>query len=249
MTQKNVFSQFQKFLKETDGDFHILEQRIPVEMQMEYFTYSDRLRKTASPLDGTDYDRLLLDLQNPFSSLEEKRHALSMLAISKEVKAYRLLEQYVRSAEPQMEDWAHMALVECRIMLESDLSDEKQIYISTGLGGRGNKLRFFVLFSSAEGKPFLDYQKEIVEKEFAFALPRYDCEIERLTVRERHVEMLFLAPIRINIKTVIDNVMDECNQYGDFLAKVYTVTNVKELGEEEISNILKENENRHQTGN
>lgn len=246
--QKNIFSQFQEFLKETDGDFHILEQRIPVEMQMEYFTYSDQLRKLALPPDEALCDRMLPDLQNPDSSLEEKRHALSMLAISKEVKAYRILEEYVCSAEPEIADWASMALNECRIMLESEFSDGKQIYISTGLGGRDNKLRFFVLFSSSGGKPFLDYQKEIIEKEFAFAIPRHGCEIERLTVRERHVEMVFLAPIRLNIKPVIYGVMDECNRYGDFLSNSCTVTNVKELSEEEISGILKENENRHQAG-
>ncbi|MDR1602432.1 MAG: hypothetical protein LBS42_08400 [Tannerella sp.] len=244
MMQRNVFNQFQEFMKETDGDVHILEQRIPVEMQMEYFTYSDRLRKVLPP-DGTDCDRLLLELYDTASSHEEKKHALTMLAISKEVKAYRFLEQYVRDAEPEMADWSRMALIECRIMLESELSDEKHIYISTGLGGRGNKLRFFVLFSSAERKPFLDYEREIVEKEFAFAIPHYDCEIERLTVRERHVEMVFLAPIQANIRTVIKCVMDECNRYGDFLAKTYTLTNVKELDEEEISCILeRENENR-----
>ncbi|MDR1408097.1 MAG: hypothetical protein LBJ23_08650 [Tannerella sp.] len=243
-----MFNQFQKLLKETDGDFHILEQRIPVETQMEYFKYSDHLRKEASPPNESDYELLLTDLYSPFSTLEEKKYVLSMLAISKEVKAYRLLEKYARDAMPDMVDWACMALIESRIALETELSDEKQIYISTGLGGRGNKLRFFVLFFSAEGKPFLEYQNRTVEKEFAFALPQYDCEIERLTVRERHVEMLFLAPIRLNIKTVIDRVMDECNQYGGFLARTYTVTNVKELGEEEIANIMKENGN-HQTGN
>ncbi|MDR1331829.1 MAG: hypothetical protein LBK07_06965 [Tannerella sp.] len=248
MTQKNVFNQFQKFLKETDGDFHILEQRVPVETQMEYFKYSDHLRKKALSPEESDYGLLAVDLRNPLSSLEEKKHALSMLAISKDVRAYRLLEQYVCNVEPEIADWARMALIDSRITLESELSDGKQIYISTGLGGRGNKFRFFVLMLSAEGEPFAEYQKQIIEKEFAFSIPRYDCEIERLTVRERHVEMLFLAPMQLNIKMVIDSVMDECNQYGGFLANVYTVTNVKELDEEEIANIMKENGNR-QTGN
>jgi len=242
--QKNVFNQFQKFLKDSDGDFHILEQRIPVETQMEYFRYSDHLRKMMLRPAEMDYNRLLLDLYSPYASHEEKKRALSMLAISKLVKAYRLLERYAQYAEPEITDWACMALIESRIALESELSDGKQIYISTGLGGRGNKLRFFVLLSTAEGKVFLDYQKQMLEKEIAFAFPRYDCELERLTIKEQHVEMVFLAPIRMNIKTLIDNIMDECNQYGGFLAKIYTVTNVKELNEEEITHILKENGNR-----
>ena len=59
-------------------------------------------------------------------------------------------------------DWAYMALMESRIMLESELSEEKQIYISTGLGGKGRKLRFYLLLQTNENKPFLDYQRNVI---------------------------------------------------------------------------------------
>jgi len=36
-------------------------------------------------------------------------------------------------------------------------------------------------------------------------------------------------------------VINECNQYGDFLSNVFTITNVKELTAEEVSEIINKN--------
>jgi hypothetical protein len=240
MQQEDTFNQFQRFLKETSGDFHVLEQRIPVEVQMEYFKFSAELRKTPLRLDELDCEKYVADLQNPESTKECKHRILSTLAISKQVKAYRILEQYVHAADPEVADWACMALMESRIILETELSDEKQIYISTGLGGKGNRLRFFILLLSASGQPFLEYQRTVVEREFAYLLPKENCEIERMTIRDAHVELVMLSPIRANIKRILDRVMNECNQYGNFLSETVTVTNVKELDDDEIARIIEE---------
>ena len=128
-----------------------------------------------------------------------------------------------------------------RIALESELSDEKQIYISTGLGGKGEKLRFYVLMTSKGKKPFQEYQRQTIEREFAYYLPKTDCEIERLTIGEQYVELVFLLPVRTDIKATLDRVINECNQYGDFLSNVFTITNVKELTAEEVSEIINKN--------
>jgi len=238
MQQKNVFNQFQKFLKETDGEFHILEKQIPVEIQFEYFKFSDQLRKSPPAVEEDDLERFMFDLENPESTQEYKRELLSTLATSKQVKAYRILEQYVKEPDPELTDWAYMALMESRITLESELSDEKQIYISTGLGGKGQKLRFFILLLSSTDEPFLDYQRRVIEREFEYALNKQNCEIEQLTVKEKHVEMLVLMPIRLDIKKAIEDIIQECNQYGNFLSGVFTVTNMKILGNDEISEIV-----------
>ncbi|MDR0348667.1 MAG: hypothetical protein LBH90_04130, partial [Tannerella sp.] len=238
MQQKNVFNQFQQFLKETDGEFHILEKQIPVEVQFEYFKFSDRIRKASPSVDENDLDQFIADLNNPESTDEYKRKILSTLATSRQVRAYRILEQYVKKPDPELTDWAYMALMESRMTLETELSDEKQIYISTGLGGKGQKLRFFTILLSAAKEPFLDYQQRVIEREFEYALTRQNCEIERLTIKERHVEMLLLMPIRLDIKKAMEDIIQECNQYGNFLSGMFTVTNMKELGEEEIAEIV-----------
>lgn len=240
----DVFKQFRDSFKDMKGHFHILEQRVPVELQMEYFKYSEKLRKSNGPLIDDDFESIRKNLWEPDPNADNRRYLLTSLAISREVKAYRLLQEYVEhpqddSAEdPVLHQWACLALMESRITLESELSDEKQIYISTGLGGKGEKLRFFVLMLSEENQVFLDYQRRVIEREFAYNLPLWECEIERLTVRDQYVEMVFLIPVRADIRSTLEGVIDECNQYGYFLSPIFTITNVKELSEEEITMII-----------
>lgn len=237
----DIFKKFQDSFSRMNGHFHILEQRVPVELQMEYFKYSEKVLSDKKPLKNMDYTAFQESLEDPEVTTDHKKYVLSMLATSRDVRAYRMLEEYVQAPGQDVRNWAYMALMESRISLESELSDEKQIYISTGLGGRGEKLRFFVLMLSKGKKPFLDYQRQVIEREFAYLLSRADCEVERLSVYEQHVELVFLIPVRTDIKVTIDSVINECNQYGDFLAEVFTITNVKELSEEEIAEIIKKN--------
>ena len=194
----DVFKKFRDSFSKMDGHFHILEQRVPVELQMEYFKYSEQVRKerTKPDLNDMDYTAFRESLSNPESTTDYKKYILSMLATSREVKAYRMLEDYVQHPDEDVSNWAYMALMESRISLESELSDEKQIYISTGLGGKGEKLRFYVLMLSRDRKPFQEYQRKVIEREFAYFLPKADCEIERLTIGEQYVELVFLIPLR-----------------------------------------------------
>jgi len=237
--KRNVFERLRESFNKIDGQFHVLEQQVPVELQMEYFKYSERLRKKAVKIDESDYYTFHDELCEKDVSAERKKYILAVLATSNQVKAFRILEEYARHPEPEVSNWAYMALMESRISLESELLDKKQIYISTGLGGKGEKLRFYVLLFASENKPFEEYQKQVIEREFAYALPKDACEIERLTMNDVYVELVFLVPVRVDIKTLLENVISECNQYGSFLSPVFTVTNVKELSSEEIASIIK----------
>ena len=217
----DIFKKFRDSFSKIDGHFHILEQRVPVERQMEYFKYSEKIRKDQDKPDISKMDFSVFEdsLDDPESTVEHKKYVLSMLATSRQVKAYRILEEYAQAPDPDVADWAYMALMESRIALESELSDEKQIYISTGLGGKGEKLRFYVLILANELKPFLEYQKKVIEREFPYSLEKAGCEIEQ----------------------ALDKVINECNQYGNFLSQVFTITNVKELSAEEVEEIIKKN--------
>lgn len=237
----NIFKKFQESFSRMDGHFHILEQRVPVELQMEYFKYSEQMRKEKPVLTDVDYGIFFQRLSDPEVTTDHKKYILSVLATSRQVKVYRMLEDYVQEPGQDVRDWAYMALMESRIALESELSDEKQIYISTGLGGRNEKLRFYVLILSKGLKPFQEYQRNVVEREFAYSLSRENCEMERLKIEELYVELIFLIPVRLDIKLTLDKVISECNQYGDFLADVFTITNVKELSADEITEIIKKN--------
>ena len=249
MQQEDIFNRFQKFLNETKGEFHVLEHQVPLETQMEYFQHSNRLRSILEPskpvAGGEDFARVVSNLQNPEISEKEKKHVLSLLAVSKQVKAYRVLEKYLQSPDKELTDWALMALMESRMTLESELSDERCIYISTGLGGKGSKLRFYILMLSASGEPFLDYQQRVIEREFAFSLSKGNGEMEQFIIKENYIEILVLLPIQLDIKHFLKQIMLECNQYGNFISKSVTITNVRKLTDGEIAKIIESHENEN----
>jgi hypothetical protein len=234
----DVFERFRDSFNKLEGHFHVLEQRIPIELQLEYFKYSEQMRRNNTKMTNEEYDVYLQSLSNSTLSSEHKKYILSALAISNDVRAFRVLEEYVRHPDPDVTNWAYMALMEIRLSLESDLLEEKQIYISTGLGGKGEKLRFYVLIIASGEAPFQEYQRQTIEREFAYFLPTEDCEIERLTIYDLYVELLLLIPMRKDIKAILDWVITECNQYGNFISDAITVTNVKELSADEVTEII-----------
>ena len=52
--------------------------------------------------------------------------------------------------------------------------------------------------------------------------------------------------MRRDIKAILDRVLIECNQYGNFISDIITVTNVKELSTDEITEILDKRYGRSQ---
>ncbi len=242
--EEEVFRQFLESFSKLEGHFHILEQRVPVNVQMEYFKYSEEMRKQKSSDLVTDeeIDVIFNLLEISDAPEEEKKQLLTTLAISKSVKAYRLLEEYVEHPDDRVADWAYMALMESRISLESEFSNEKQIYISTGLGGKDERLRFFALFVSKDKLPFQEYQSHVIEREFPYLLSHENCEIERLA--KETVERMPELTRRIFIANRIhDKTYQEIADGGDFLSEMFTITNVKELSESEVADIISKDGN------
>ena len=242
MDQRDILGNLKKILNDANGEVRILEHQVPIETQMEYFLYSNKLRNLLQEETMVDFEQFSTELLNSASSIADKKKILSTLATSREVKAYRILQEYAQEPDMELKDWAHMAVLESRVMLESEFTNERQIYISTGLGGKGNRLRYYVLLWSSSGNPFLDYQQQVIEKEFAYSLLKNEGDIEELTLKQNYIELIILLPIHTNIKLIIENVISECNQYGNFISNTVAVTNVKKLAENEIAQILKKHE-------
>jgi hypothetical protein len=237
--RKDIFKRLSESFMNMEGHFHVLENHVPVEQQIEYFKFADNVRKNTQELNDDDYERYIEELKSNEPTNEDKKKILSILAASKQVKAYRFLENFVQETDSELSNWAYMALMESRIILEFDLLGERQIFISTGLGGKDGKLRFYALIISSLQEPFVDYQKKIVKNELSFALSRKGGELERINMEEKYVEIVVLVPVMANLKNILDDVIVECNQYGNFLRELYAITNVKEFDEKELADIMK----------
>ena len=230
---RNTLKELQNSLENVRGNLHVLDVNVPVEKQMEFFRYAEGIRRDNVNDDAIDdYIRVLFSTESSHTDL---KFALAFLATSGDVKAFRAIEEYNRT---HSNDWAAMALLQAKIMLQSVFSDEKQIFISTGLGGKDDKLRFYAFFKSRARKHFSDFQKKLIEKEILYSLQNYQGILEEINIQENYFTLLFLINIQVNIKNMLDDAINECNQYGDFINKGFIITNVKVFSKEEIQNEL-----------
>ena len=235
---RNALKDLQHSLESLKGNLHVLETNIPVEKQMEYFHFSEAIRTNF--FNKRSVDSQMQVLASAESSSTEIKYALAFLAVSGNVKAYRAIEAYY---ERHSDDWAAMAFMQAKITLESEFSDEKQIFISTGLGGKGDQLRFYAFFKSKDGENFSDYQRNLIEKEILYSIQNHQGKLEELEIRDNYFTLLFLIHIQVDIKTMLEEALEECNQYGDFINEGFIITNVKVFSEEEIRfELMKRNE-------
>jgi hypothetical protein len=235
--QEDLLAKLRQTLNEQGIDsFHILEDLVPLEEQMDYFRYFERLRSENNPFVR---DEEIAILFSPDESIERKKRSLSLLASIPDVGAYRSIETYHSSPlEPELSHWSSMALVSSRIILSSELSGQQQVYISSGLGGHDKKLRFFSAFTTTNREPFTELQKEIVEREFNFQLQKADVIIEKFEIKEKYFTILMLFAFDIDAKSILNEAVAECNEYGNFLDTRFLFTNVKVLNDKELQYLL-----------
>ena len=222
--------------KQGIDSFHVLEDLVPIEEQMEFFKYFDGLKtRNVRFVRDTEIEMLF----SPDVSIERKKECLTVLSSIPDVKAYRAIETYQSSPlEPELKNWSSIALLGSRIGLDSELSGKRQIYISSGLGGHDKKLRFFTLFITSSLENLTELQKQIVEREFRFQLEAADIDIEKFEIENNYFTILFLFPFKTDVRAVLQSSIDECNQYGNFLDEKFLFTNVKVFNDEEIQTLL-----------
>ena len=155
------------------------------------------------------------------------------------MKAYRTLEKFVKESDGHLKQWGILALQESRMLMQSSLLDEQQVFISTGLGGKGKKLRYFTVFINANKDALLtETQQKLLKDELVFELKKHDGIVESMDFMEGFSSGLVMLPLQVDIKSVFQNVISECNQYGGFLQEDLIITNVKVLSRGEIIQLI-----------
>lgn len=239
MDEGQMLNKIQEMLAKKPNQFAIVEEQIDVEVQLEYFKLSQELKSDEASVSVED-KALLSD---PAVSLDEKKRFLASLASSEDVASFRCIEEYAKDPAPELKDWSALALRESKLMLESSLLDERQILISTGLGGKGKSLRYFVVLINNEKLQFTETQKKLVATELEFSLKKNDGELETIQFEKYYGILTLLLPLSSSLRSVLESAVNECNQYGDFLMTNFLVTNVKTLSVAEIDDFLEKAEN------
>lgn len=236
MEENNIYKKIQDAISSLPQNFSVLEEQIDIELQMEYFNYGRDLTPGFTPEVIMEHRGDLFDETVP---LDEKKNLLVLLASLEKVEAFRIIEKYAKNPDPELREWSILAMQESRMVLQSSLMDEQQVYISTGLGGRGQKLRYFVVMIGRDDN--VDYspvQKKLVQTELEYAVKHNDGELEEVTFDKNMAIALMLLPVKSDLQGVFSSVINECNQYGDFIRPDIIITNVKRMTVDEIKRFV-----------
>jgi hypothetical protein len=237
-TNDNIYDKLHEFLGTEEQSINIMEESIASETQLEYFECSRSFISKRSEEEIIRDKDQLLDLNMP---LEKKKLALLELASLNNIEAYRAIERYLNHPDIKLYDWACMALQESRLQLESQLLDENKVLITTGLGGKGFKLRYFIVLFTPNGKALSKNQKSIIKKELEFCLRTNNSELEDIEFEDAFASVLCMIPLNVPPQPVFQAVIKECNVFGNFLFDDFIITNMKALSGEEIREVLTEN--------
>jgi hypothetical protein len=236
MEEDNIYKKIQEAISSLPQNFSVLEEQIDIELQMEYFNYGRDLKTNFPPELILQHKADLFDQSVP---LDEKKNLLVLLASQEKVEAFRIIEKYAKNPDPELREWSILALQESRMVIQSSLMDEQQVYISTGLGGRGQKLRYFVvLIGRADNLDYSPVQKKLLKNELDFAVTKNDGELEEMTFQKNLAIGVMLLPVKSDLQGVFSSVINECNQYCDFVRPDIIITNVKRMSIDEIKKFI-----------
>jgi hypothetical protein len=237
MDNENIYDKIQKIVGKNPDKFSIIENQIDIELQIEYL----ELLKTIK--EDINTQEILNNKDNLFKnniSFEDKKKLLVQLASIDSTEAYRTIEKFTNNPDKDLQKWSMFALQESRMIIENSLLDEDKVFISTGLGGKGSKLRYFAVLISKSRGNFSETQKKVIKNEFEYILNKNGAEIEKINHADTFSTIITLIPLNVSIQNIFENAIKECNQYGNFLEPNIIITNVKILSSQEIKNFLEQ---------
>jgi len=235
--KEDPYKKFQESMLKLHGKIHVLNTAIPIEEQTLYFKLSQKVKEDLNEEMVLSQKDLLFDaLYEP----EFKKRLLLSLATLDNIEAYRAIEKYSEQPDEYLLNWAVIALEESKMNIERTLSDVEQIFISTGLGGRDEKLRFFIVFFPASKGGFTEFQLKTAKNELEFIFEKNKCELEEFTEYSDYFTITALFPFKLNMKDILNGYLNEVNQYGNFIRMNLLITNIKIFNNEEILSSMKQ---------
>ncbi len=236
MTNKSLKQFLENKLHKSFSDFMVFEEGIDVSVQLEFEKASFLFIKENEEI--RDTAELETILYNPETSEEDKKNVLVELSMSGDVKAYRIIEKYKDTCGEEIKKWTILAFQKSRAHIEHELSDDDKIYISSGLGGSGNSLRYFFVLTTNEKEKFSDFQKDLLTKEIKFSLNKNKSIVEKITFSDYFVSIVCLVPMQVSLDAILKSILNETKKFGDFLSDEIIATNTEIFSEEKIIKII-----------
>jgi hypothetical protein len=234
---QEAYEKLQKLLVDKKDNLRIMERQVDIDVQMAYFE-----KATKTKADLPDVEQVLANAEDLFKQevdIETKRNLLNQLASFEEVKCFRLLEKYMKKPDKHLANWSYLAYQESLMSIESSLTDEDMVYISSGLGGKGNKLRYFaVMMTDDTIRHFSKQEQHLILKEIKYQFDKQDTEFEEHNFYNAFFMFSCLIPIDINIGDLFHGIIEQINEFGEVLSDRFLITNVKRMSVDEVEDFI-----------
>ena len=125
-----------------------------------------------------------------------------------------------------------------RMFLEGSIMDESIGYISSSLGGLGNRMRYYFLVLPLKGSSFGQTQKDVITSEFTLISNGLNSVVENIDFSDTFVGFTVLIPLDVAVGTLIDSGINKCNELGKFVFEHYYVGNINIPDLKEIEEII-----------
>ncbi len=234
----NKEEEIKHILNSIPENFHVIESGIDMILQEEYINVEKKLHNNL--FEQRDLSKESEKLFNDSVPVDIKKELLVLLGHEGSIESYRQLEKFYNISEGQIKQWTTLAIQECRMFLESELGEEDIGFISTGMGGEKNRLRFLFVIFSVTCEPFDSTQKEIIKKEYEINCAEYNSLLEQVDFNEDYSTLTILIPMNIAPDTVLMNGLQKCNELGNFIVPHYFTTNVEVPTHEKIKKVINE---------
>jgi hypothetical protein len=234
---KNKNEDIRKFVDNLPDKYDILEEGIDVQTQIEYINYSHSFEQGELSESATiNLGDILFDTK---TEIEIKKKVLTLLAHLGTITAFRQIEKYYNNCDNTIKQWAALALQECKMFLVSELTDQNTGFISSGLGGLHQMLRYYILILPFTDKQFTTAQKKVIQKELIIVSKELNCIVESFDISDTFAGIIALVPFDVAVGTFIEKGINKCNELGEFVYEHYYVTNQNIPDKAEISEIIK----------
>lgn len=232
----NIYENIRGVINSIPDNFKILEETIDIDVQKDFFESTNSI--IIDPEQDVISD-MILNLNSSDTSIADCKIFLQKLALLDSVEAFRAIEAYSKNPRPELKEWSILSLQQSNMVLQCSLLDEQQVFISTGLGGKNEKLRYYLIFPYNHNiKRLSKIQKEVLVNELEFFLSKHNAITEFTEFDTNYATAMTLIPLKAPIPDIIRDVLKECNQFGDFLSSEVMITNMKKLSHDEIIKII-----------
>lgn len=226
--ERNMYEQLQELLGQLSGGFKVVEHGFNPDL-VAYFQKTIEDLKEAPLEEEVEVIQQLLETE---TDLDTQKKYIAQLAQLGSVPALRALEAYEKTASEELISWVRLSLTQCRIKVESELLDDPIGYITTGLGGKNNKIRYYMAAKSTE--PFTAGRVQFAYQEFRDVLKEWNAELESMENMGDYLLFRMLAPLNIIIPDMISEGIDRCG----FLDSQFWLSNMQKPTDEDLEEWL-----------